>query len=217
MFGLFKKKKEVFTEKKAEDYLKKYLPIAKSELTKSADEALKFAKKYPVVLKIISKDALHKTEVGGVRIVNSKQELVAEYQNLQAVTKKHKLKLDGIFAQEFIKGKELIIGIKKDAAFGHAIMFGIGGVMVEMLKDVQFRVCPITEKDADDMINSLKLSKMLTGFRNEKPVNLKQLKDILIKASKLPIQNPKIEELDINPLIINSKEAKVVDARILFS
>ncbi len=217
MFNLFKKKKEVFTEKKAEDYLKKCLPIAKSELTTNTDRALKFAKTYPVVLKIISKDALHKTEINGVRIVKTKEELTTEYQDLQTVAKKHRLKLDGILVQEFIKGKELIIGIKKDAAFGHAIMFGIGGVMVEMLKDVQFRVCPITDKDADDMINSLKLSKMLTGFRNEKPVNLKQLKDILVKVSKLPIQNPKIEELDINPLIINSKEAKVVDARIVFS
>jgi acyl-CoA synthetase (NDP forming) len=214
---LFGKKKEVYTEKKAEDFLQKYLPVARSELTKNAEQALRAVSHYPTVLKIISSQALHKTEFKGVRIVNSAGELAKEYADLQEIAKQHKLKLDGILVQEFVKGKETIIGIKKDATFGHVIMFGVGGTMVELLKDVQFRACPITEKDADEMINSLKLSKILTGFRNEKTVNLTKLKSILVNASKIPISNPKIEELDINPLIVNEKEAKVADARIVFS
>ncbi|MFA5141515.1 MAG: acetate--CoA ligase family protein [Candidatus Woesearchaeota archaeon] len=214
---LFGKKKEVFAEKKAEDFLKKYLPVAKSELTKNAEQALKFAKKYPIVLKIISPQALHKTEIKGIRIVNNKTDLVIQYQELEKIVKANKLKLEGILAQEYIKGKEVIVGIKKDATFGHVIMFGTGGIYTEMLKDVQFRSCPITEKDAEQMIADLKLNKLLTGFRNEKPVNLRLLKEILVKASKIPKTHPKIEELDINPLMINSKDAKVVDARIVFS
>lgn len=208
---------KVYTEKKAENFLKKYLPIAKSELTQTINQAQKFIKKYPTVLKIISPQALHKTEINGVRIVNTKQELEKEYNNLKTIAKNKHIKLEGILVQEFVKGQELIIGIKKDPTFNHVIMFGIGGVMVEILKDVQFRACPITEKDAEDMIDQLKLKQLLTGFRNEKPVNLKLLKQLLVKTSQIPVKNKTIEELDINPLIINSKEAKIADARIVFS
>jgi len=210
-------KNRVYTEKDAEDFLKRYLPIAKNKLTQNIEQAQKFTKKYPVVLKIISKDALHKTEVKGVRIINNKQELEREYKALESIAIKKKIKLDGILIQEYVKGQEVIIGIKKDPTFNHVIMFGTGGTMVEILKDVQFRHCPITEDDAEDMINQLKLKQLLTGFRNEKPVNLKLLKQLLVKASKIPLKYSNIEELDINPLIINSKDAKVADARIVFS
>ena len=107
-----------------------------------------------------------------------------------------------ILVQEFIKGIELIIGIKKDSSFGHALMFGVGGVMVELLKDVSFRICPITHKDAEEMINDLKAKDLLTGFRDSKPVNLNLLKKCLIKASEIPKKFPNIKELDINPLLM---------------
>ncbi len=208
-------KKRVFTEKKAEDFLKQYLPIAKSQLTKNIAQVQ--VKKYPVVLKIISPQALHKTEIKGVRIVNNKQELEKEYKALKTTAKKRRLRLSGILVQEFIKGQEIILGIKKDPTFNHVIMFGIGGTLVEMIKDIQFRACPITEKDADDMIDQLKFKQLLTGFRKTKSINLKLLKQLLIKTSRIPKRNKNIQELDINPLIINSKEAKVADARIVFS
>ena len=175
---------------------------------------VKLAKKFhfPLVLKIISEKAVHKTEIKGVRIVASEAELRKNYIEMAKIAKRLKGK---IMAQEFVKGRELIIGIKKDPVFGHAIMFGIGGTMVELLHDVSFRICPITVRDAESMINELKYKKLLDEFRGEKAVNIKLIKNILVKVSNLPARNRKISELDINPLIANDKVAKIVDARIM--
>lgn len=205
------------TEPKAEKLLSKYLPIADSILTKKEEEAKAFAKKtkYPVMLKIISLDALHKTEIKGIRKADNEEELTKEFADLISTAKKKKLKLEGILVQEHIKGVETIIGLKNDPTFGHVILFGIGGVFVELLKDVSFRVCPITQKDAEEMINELKAKKLLQGFRGEKPANMKLLKNALVTASKIPEKHKDIEELDINPFIINDKKGKVADARAI--
>lgn len=205
------------TEPKAEQLLSEYLQIAKSILTKDIKKAEAFAKKtkYPVMLKIISPDALHKTEIKGIRKADSKEELEKQFQKLINTAKKKKLKLEGILIQEHIEGAETIIGLKKDETFGHVILFGTGGIFVELLKDVSFRICPITEKDAEDMINELKTKKLLYGFRGRKKVNIKHLKKTLVTASKIPQKYPGIKELDINPYIINDKTGKVADARII--
>lgn len=208
---------KILTEHSAEQLLSKFLPVAKSILAKKAEDAVKFAKKtkYPVVLKLISPQALHKTEVSGVKIVRNEAELSSEFSSLLSLAKKKKFKLEGILVQEFVKGTELIIGIKKDATFGHVLLFGIGGIFVEALKDVSFRVCPITINDAAQMIGELKAKALLFGVRGQKPVNLKLLKEVLVKASKLPERYPKITELDINPFMLNDKTGKVADARIV--
>ena len=209
--------KEVLTQFKAEKLIKSYAPIAKSDLTRNVTEALIFSNKFPQVLKIISPDALHKTDIGGVAIVKNEEELKDAYSKLLDISKKRKLRLEGIFIQEFVKGKELIIGIKNDATFGHVILLGLGGIFVEVLKDVSFRVCPITEKDAQSMIDDLKSKQVLYGTRGEKPVNLNLLKKVLVSISKIPSKYENIEELDINPFVINEKEGKVADARIVLS
>ena len=208
---------KILTEYAAEQLLSKSLPVAKSMLAKKAEDAAGFAQKtkYPVVLKIISPQALHKTEVSGVKIVRNEAELKSEFNSLLSLAKKKKFKLEGILAQEFVKGAELIIGIKKDATFGHVLLFGIGGIFVEVLKDVSFRVCPITTNDAEQMIGELKAKALLFGIRGQKPVNLKLLKEVLVKASKLPERYPKITELDINPFMLNDKIGKIADARII--
>ena len=206
---------KALTEPKAEQLLSKYLPIANSILTKKPEEAVKFTKTYPVMLKLISPQALHKTEVKGIRKIECEEELVKEFNDLIATAKKRKLQLEGILVQEHVKGVETIIGLKNDPTFGHVILFGIGGVFVELLKDVSFRVCPITPQDAEEMINELKAKKLLFGFRGEKPVNMKLLKNTLVTASKIPEKHPQIEELDINPFIINDKTGKIADARII--
>ena len=208
---------KALTEPKAEQLLSQYLPIANSTLTKKIEEATAFAKKtkYPVMLKLISPQALHKTEVKGIRKADNEEELVKEFNDLIATAKKRRLKLEGILVQEHVKGVETIIGLKNDPTFGHVILFGIGGVFVEILKDVSFRVCPITTQDAEEMINELKAKELLFGFRGEKPVNMKLLKNALVTASKIPQKHPQIEELDINPFIINDKIGKVTDARII--
>src|SRR3989344_1695512 len=205
---------KVFLGKDAERFLLGF-PIAKSILTKDIKKAEKSVKEYPAVLKIISPKASHKTDIGGVKIANNKQELEKEFNSLIKLSKKKKLPLEGILVQEYIKGREVIIGIKNDPSFGHAIMFGIGGIMVEILKDVTFRICPIEESDAESMIQELKTKQILYGVRGEKAVNINLLKRILVQASLIPKKHKNIEELDINPLIINAKEAKAVDVRVV--
>ncbi len=188
------------------NFIEKFLPVPQRQVIKNVKDV---NLKLPLVLKIISSKFSHKTEVKGVRIVNSEEELEKNFDEL--------MKIKGtkaVLVQEFVKGIELIIGIKKDPSFGHAIMFGVGGVMVELLKDVSFRICPITNKDAEEMIDDLKAKDLLTGFRGSKSVNLNLLKRILVKVSNIPLKNKNIKELDINPLIINDKHAFVVDARL---
>lgn len=210
---------KTLTEPKAEQLLSKYLPIADGVLVKDAEEAKKFAKKskYPVILKLISPQALHKTEVEGIRKADSEEELEREFNELLSIAKKKRLKLEGILVQEYVKGTETIIGLKKDPTFGHVIVFGIGGVFVELLKDVSFRICPITDKDAESMIEELKAKKLLFGFRGAKPANIKALKNAIVSVSKIPQKHPEIEELDINPFMIDDKKGKVVDARIILN
>lgn len=210
---------KVYAEKEAEDFLRKYIKVADSVLTKDHKTAMKFSKKagYPIVLKIISKQALHKSDIGGVKIVKDENEFSRNFEALLKIAKRKKIKIDGILVQEFIKGTETIIGIKKDPVFGHVIMFGTGGVLTELFKDVSFRICPITAKDAEDMIYELKGRKLLTGFRGAKSVDMNLLKKILMAVSKIPIKQKKIEEMDINPFIINDKTGKVADARIIFA
>lgn len=210
-------KKCVYSELETEELLAKYLPVAKHIVTKKVEDAQKYSKKikFPLVLKIISKDALHKSDIGGVIIVYEEKDFVKSYNKLLGISKKKKLRLQGILVQEFVNGESVIIGLKKDTTFGHAIMVGIGGILAELLKDVSFRVCPVNEKDAEEMINELRMKSVLFGYRGQKKVNIEFLKKIIVKVSKIPLKHKDIEELDINPFVINSENGKVVDARML--
>ncbi|MDI6721573.1 MAG: acetate--CoA ligase family protein [Candidatus Aenigmarchaeota archaeon] len=205
----------VWTEKRAEDFLSKRIPVAKSILARSILQAEKFAKKYPVVLKIVSKQAIHKSDIGGVKIARNEIELKKYFAELIKISKKKRIRAD-ILVQEFVDGKELVVGINKDPVFGHVIMFGIGGKYVEVIRDVSFRICPITQKDAESMIQELKYKQLLYGARNEKPVNINDIKKIAVKVSKIPQRYRKLKELDINPLIANEKKAVVADARMVW-
>ena len=211
-------KKTIYAQDKADKFLSKHIKIAKSQLTKNLNQALKAATKlkYPLVLKIISLKALHKTDIGGIKTCNNEQELENNYKELEKLAKKKRLRPYQILAQEFIKGKELIIGIKKDPTFQHVIMLGLGGIFVEILKDVTFRACPITNKDAQEMINELNGGKVLCGVRGGSSININKLKQTLVKVSQIPTKNKKILELDINPLIANEKDVVAVDTRIVF-
>jgi len=201
-------KEGVFTEKEAEDFLeKKGFKVAKRVFIKSKSElsSIKSKIKFPWVMKISSKHIVHKTKLGGTILNISTQE-----QAQKAFDKLKKIKdFEGILVQEFIPGKELILGLKHTPEFGLVIMLGAGGTDVEEKKDVSFRVPPITEKEAEEMIKELKICNQI------KDCNLKEIKKCLFLLSNLAKENPNIKELDINPLIINKKEAVVVDARIL--
>ncbi|MFC1728311.1 acetate--CoA ligase family protein [Nanoarchaeota archaeon] len=206
---------KALTQVESDKLIRSYAPLARSLLTNNVSEALRFSDNFPLVLKIISPDAIHKTDICGVTIVNSKEGLEKSYSELVENSKKRGLKLNGILVQEFVKGQELIIGLKNDQTFGHVILLGIGGVLVEVLDDVSFRVCPITEDDAESMINDLKAKDVLLKPRDHKKINLGLLKKTLVSVSKIPSKHKNIEELDINPFVLNDKEGKVADARIV--
>ena len=184
------------------------IPVAKHSVASSLSEVERSAKNYgfPVVLKLISPKVIHKTEAGGVKVVHDLSEL-RETANLY-------LKQGKVLIQEHCSGVEMFLGIKKDASFGHVLLTGIGGIFVEVYKDVSFRVCPIEAKDAEQMLSELKGKALLSGVRGQKPVNQKALIDAMVKLSHLP-DKLGIEELDVNPFFINDKEGKAVDARLV--
>lgn len=196
--------------------LSKYrIPYVRSEIVKNQKEVLSFAKinGYPLVLKISSPMILHKTEIGGVVVdIESPKELSEAYIKISKLAKAKKA---GILIQEQVEGTEVIIGAKRDPVFGPVIMFGLGGIFAEVLKDVSFRLAPITKEEAREMILEIKGSKVLKGFRNRKPLNLPKLEEILLSLSDLITKERGIKEVDLNPVIVNDKKAIIVDAKII--
>ncbi len=208
-----------FEARKILDYYD--IPIVKGDIVKSLNEAKKFVEKvrYPVVLKVVSRQIIHKTEVGGVilNIKNERELYQAYHQIIKNIEKKApKAKIDGFFIQEMLPNdREVIVGGKKDQTFGQTIAFGMGGVFVEILEDVSFRVVPITKQDAIEMLKEIKALKILKGYRGKPPVDFEALVDILLRTSKMLEANPEIKELDINPIFALPDRAVAGDARII--
>lgn len=204
-------KTEVLDANKSQDIISKYVEVPETQLITSLKD-LKI--KSPLVMKIISQDAIHKTEFGGVSIVHREEEIESAFDELIETSKKHKLKLKGILVQKFIEGQQLIIGLKKDSVFNHVILFGLGGIFTELLNDISIRKCPISKEEAQSMIEELKSKKLFEGFRNIR-LNLEKLKEDLVNVSKIPQKHKDIIELDINPYILNNREGRAVDVRIV--
>ena len=203
------------TKKISEKYK---LPLVSSILVKKPEQLSKSAKKigFPLVLKISSSDIIHKSDVGGVKVgIETEEELIEAYNDIIKNIKKKKIKIDGILMQKKEEGKEVIVGVKKDPQFGPVIMFGLGGVFVEVLKDVSFRITPVDKKEALAMIKEIKGYKILEGIRGGKAVNIDSLVNIIVKISDMVLKNKKITELDFNPIIADEKKAVIVDARII--
>ena len=196
--------------------------LCKATLAKSVDEALSAAKEigYPVVLKITSKTTSHKTDVGGVRVgIDSDKALVDAYNAMiDALKSKNLLAgLEGILVQEQVEGRrELVCGLATDPQYGPMLMFGLGGVFVETLKDVTFDITPITDVDAHDMVRRVKAFKLLEGARSSTRAQIDKVEETLLKISQLVSDFPEVLELDVNPLMICEKtgEPIAVDARI---
>jgi acyl-CoA synthetase (NDP forming) len=197
------------------------IPMAKSLLCKDEEDAVKAAIElgYPVVMKILSSDILHKTDAGCVFVgVKNGRELRAAFQTILANAKAYKADadIDGILLQEMAeKGLEMIVGMKLDPQFGPVIMAGNGGIYVEVYKDVTLRLLPIGRQDAEKMLKETKIHKIIGGMRGT-VYDEEAVIDVLLKVSKLVMENPDIEEIDINPLFIYEKGlgAKGVDALI---
>ncbi|MBI2452208.1 acetate--CoA ligase family protein [Candidatus Pacearchaeota archaeon] len=215
MDGEKKERRVIYNEYKAERFLSKYVKIAKGRLVRKLEEIDLNKFKFPFFLKIISNQAVHKSDVKGVRLVSGRDDLEREFRDLEEIARRRRLRLDGFLVQEEIEGEQLIIGIKKDHVFGHVILLGLGGIFTEVLKDIAVRKCPVREGDAQEMIDELKAKDVFYGARGKK-LNLNLLKKNLAKLSEIPLKNKNIAEMDINPFILNEKEGKVVDARIVF-
>jgi acetyl-CoA synthetase (ADP-forming) len=197
------------------------IPVTKFKVALNENEAAKYGDEigYPVVLKIVSPDIIHKSDAGGV-IINLKNpaEVTDAYKKILENIKKYKAdaKIVGLLVQEMApQSTETIVGAIKDPQFGQTVMFGLGGIFVEILKDVSFRIAPITTDDAKDMITELKAYPLLKGYRNTPPADIDALVNILCNTSRLVMDNPEIKELDLNPVIAYEKGAKAVDARII--
>jgi len=222
---IFKKikaqKRSNLTEYESRQVLQFYkIPLAKAELAKNGAEALALAKKigYPVVLKICSPDVVHKTDVGGLVLnLKSEEEVKSAFNKILSNVKKKvpRARIHGMLVQKMVEGGvEVIVGGKKDPQFGQAVMFGLGGVMVEIFEDVSFRVAPVDRGTAEEMIQEIKGYRILKGYRG-KNYDVKALVDMLVKTSKLLEANYEIKELDINPVIALPKGAFAADARIV--
>ncbi len=206
--------------------LKAYgFPMIESRVAKDEEECLKAASEigYPVVMKIVSPDVIHKVDVGGVRVnIKNEVELKEAYKGILESVKSMKPEAEiwGVFIQKMAdKGKETIIGMHKDQLFGNLLMFGLGGIYVEILKDVTFRIAPVRELGTHRMIEEIRSHKILEGFRGEKPSDIVAIAECLQRLSQLVTDFPQIEELDINPLVVfeEGKGAAVLDARILIA
>lgn len=216
-------------EHEAKDIMKAYgIPIPAYATASTADDAVAKSKEigFPVVLKILSKDILHKSDAGGVKLNLKDEDAVRKafdeiMENARNYGKENKIEVDlsrGVFISDFADmGTEIIVGVTKDPQFGHALMAGLGGIFVEVLKDVSFRLIPFTETDAREMLSELKAYKILEGVRGEAPRDVDALIKIMLAVSKMIVENPEINELDCNPAFVyeKGKGALVVDARIL--
>ena len=197
------------------------IPVTRFKVALTSDEAVKFAEGigYPVVLKIVSPDVIHKFDVGGVALnLKTLSEVKDAYEKILKNVKKHKpnAKIIGVLVQEMApQSTEVIVGAIKDPQFGPALMFGLGGIFVEVLKDVTFRIAPITESDAREMITEVKAYPILKGYRGQPPADIDAIVSILLSTSKLVMDHQEIKELDLNPIMVYEKGAKTVDARII--
>ena len=214
--------KILLTEVKAKELLKEAgIPVIDTRLAKTADEAVSLSKEmgYPVAMKIVSPNVAHKSDIGGVvlNISEAAQAAEAFQQIISSVEQGVPAAIiEGVSVQKMAPpGVEIIIGMNKDPQFGPAIMFGLGGVLVEVLRDVSFRLVPVLPVDAAEMVREIKGFALLQGYRGQSPVDINRLEEIIVKVSDFIEKNPQIEELDLNPLIATGDNIVAVDARIL--
>ena len=199
------------------------VPVTETILATSRDNAVSTAEKtgYPVVLKVVSQDIAHKSDVGGVKLkLEDGAAVVAAYDEIisSAKTAEPNARIDGVSVQRMADpGTEVIVGMTTDPQFGPVMMFGLGGIMVEVLKDVSFRLVPLENKDAAAMLAEIKGSPVLDGVRGQPPVDQEALKSALMQVSSFVEAHPEVQELDLNPVLASPSGAIAVDARIVLS
>lgn len=205
--------------------LKEYgVPIDLGYIAKNRDEVKEYFEKLgaPIVMKIESNDILHKSDVGGVKLnINDVNSALKAYDEImESVTEKApEAKINGVLMQKMLpKGVEIIIGVNNDPQFGPMLLVGLGGVFVELFKDVALYPVPLNKKEACDMLTSLKSFKLLTGYRGSKPCDIDALTDTMVAISDFALANRnRLKELDINPLFVYEKGVGVADALVVLN
>ena len=212
------------TEIESKELLKRAgIPVVEARLATTKKQAVSMGKElgFPVVLKVISADVIHKSDSGGVRLGlgNSTQVGRAYSDIMSSVRQRHpQAAIQGISVQPMAPpGIEVIIGMSTDPQFGPVIMFGLGGVLVEILKDVSFRIVPVTRRDAAEMVREIKGYPILAGFRGQKPASVPALEELIVKVSQFIESNPQVRELDLNPVFAYENKAVAVDARVVLA
>ena len=199
------------------------MPVAGAQLARDAKEAAKAAESlgFPVVLKIVSPDVAHKSDVGGVKVgLQSAAEVQTAFGEIVASVKKHQAdaRIEGVAVQKMApQGIEVIVGMSKDPQFGPVLMFGLGGVLVEVLSDVAFRIVPLEPRDARQMVREIKGFPVLMGVRGQDPADVEALEKLLLQLSEFVEAHPEIEELDLNPVFAYKDGCLAVDARIVIA
>lgn len=219
--ALLQKRYELL-EPEAKDYIEAFgIKTTKQRVASSCEEAIQAAGSlgYPVVLKIISPDISHKTDVGGVKLdIKDENGVDHAYDEIMRdVTKRQPdARIYGILVQEMATpSTEVIVGGVRDLQFGPVVMFGLGGIFIEVFKDVSFRIAPVEEYEALDMIHQIKGAEVLKGFRNRAAVDITAVAQTIVKVSDIMIATEEIKEIDLNPVLVYPKGLKAVDARII--
>lgn len=199
------------------------VPVVPTRLARSREEAVAIAREagFPVVLKVVSNEITHKSDVGGVKLGLQDDAAVAEaFDSILASVKAAapQATVEGVAVQKMAPaGTEVIVGVNSDPQFGPVLMFGLGGILVEVLEDVSFRIVPIEPRDARQMVREIKGAKLLQGFRGQPPADIAALEDLLLRVSQFVEAHPDVAELDLNPVFAYPDGAVAVDARIVLS
>ncbi|MCF8039461.1 MAG: acetate--CoA ligase family protein, partial [Desulfohalobiaceae bacterium] len=209
-------------ETESRELLKEYgISLPEAVLAGDSEQAVQAAERigYPVAAKIVSPDIVHKSDAGGIRLnLENEQGVRAAYReivdNAARVTSRDRI-LGSLISPMAGQGQECILGMIRDPQFGPVIMFGLGGVFVEVLRDVAFRVAPLTQADALEMIEEIKGYRLLTGVRGGKPRDIRAITEVLLTMSDIAVQNPEIGEIDLNPVIVHEQGLSIVDSRVI--
>jgi acyl-CoA synthetase (NDP forming) len=217
-----KQSRTVLTEMESKELLRSLgIPTTQMALAASKEEAVALSKKigYPCVLKVSSEDITHKSDAGGVKVGLTDADAVAAAWDAIMASCKAKYPaavIEGVTVQDMAKpGLEVIVGMATDLQFGPVLMFGLGGVWVEVLKDVSFKLVPLSKGDAAKAVREIRAARLLDGFRGSEPVDTSALEDILMRVSDFVSKTPEVKEMDLNPIFAYSKGAIAVDARVI--
>jgi len=215
-------KRTQLTEIESKELLEKAgIPVIETKLARTKKEAISISRRigFPIVLKIASPEIIHKSDSGGVKLgLTNVTQVGNAYSEIMSSIRQRfpEIGIQGVAVQKMAHpGVEVIIGMSKDPQFGPVLMFGLGGILVEVLKDVSFRIVPVTRKDAAEMIREIKGYELLQGYRGQEAASIPSLERLVVNVSEFVEQNPQIKELDLNPIFAYRDGAVAVDARIV--